>query len=140
MIVVIDTNVLLSMAGSKHPHGRILDAWLNGRFHWAVSTDILNEYEEILARFIGPTKAARFLDFILAWASPSLAQASLLLISPSFFFRTISNDRDDDKFADCAISAQADHIITNDKHFRPLIDSGFKPQPIAPSSFIADFL
>lgn len=33
-------------------------------------------------------------------------------VSPSFFFRSISSDRDDDKFADCAIAANADFIIT----------------------------
>ena len=49
---------------------------------------------------------------------------TVIEISPSFFFRTISADRDDDKFADCAIAANADYIITSDKHFAPLIGSG----------------
>lgn len=61
-------------------------------------------------------------------------------MSPSFFFRTISADRGDDKFADCAIAADADYIITNDKHFAPLIGSGYKPQPITPEEFIVRFL
>ena len=61
-------------------------------------------------------------------------------MSPSFFFRTISADRDDDKFADCAIAANADYIITSDKHFAPLIGSGYKPQSITPEEFISRHL
>ena len=57
-------------------------------------------------------------------------------VSPSFFFRTITADRDDDKFADCAITAHADWIVTEDGHFQALVGSGFKPQPIKPADFI----
>jgi predicted nucleic acid-binding protein len=56
------------------------------------------------------------------------------------FFRTISADRDDDKFADCAITVNADFIITRDVHFRPLIGSGYRPQPIRPEIFMERFL
>ncbi len=137
MTVVIDTNVVLGMAAASHPHAAILDAWLTGRLKWAVSTDILTEYDEILGRMKGPAKATQFLDFIQVWGAP---QGTLPLISPSFFFRTIAADHDDDKFADCAIAAHADYLITHDKHFAPLIGSGFKPQPITPEDFITRYL
>jgi predicted nucleic acid-binding protein len=61
-------------------------------------------------------------------------------VSPSFFFRTITADRDDDKFADCAITAHADWIVTEDSHFQALVGSGFKPQPIKPGDFISQVL
>ncbi len=77
---------------------------------------------------------ARLLD--LAAAHGGNAQ----YVSPSFVFRTISADRDDDKFADCAIVANADYIITSDKHFAPLIGSGYRPQPLTPEEFIAQQL
>ena len=32
----------------------------------------------------------------------------------------ITNDADDNKFVDCAIAANADYIVTNDKHFQIL--------------------
>jgi predicted nucleic acid-binding protein len=64
----------------------------------------------------------------------------VIQISPSFFFRTISADRDDDKFADCAITANADYIVTSDSHFRVLAGSGYRPQPITPELFIERFL
>ena len=137
MTVVIDTNVVLGMAAASHPHAAILDVWLAGRLKWAVSTDILTEYDEILGRMKGPAKATQFLDFIQTWGAP---QGTLPLISPSFFFRTIAADHDDDKFADCAIAAHADYLITHDKHFAPLIGSGLKPQPITPEDFITRYL
>lgn len=137
MTVVVDTNVLTGMAGIGHPHGQILDAWLAGRLQWAVSTDILAEYEEILGKLKGATKAARFLSFIQLWGAQ---HGTLLQVSPSYFFRTIQADRDDDKFADCAIAVHADYIITSDRHFAPLVGSGYKPQPITPEEFIARHL
>jgi predicted nucleic acid-binding protein len=37
-----------------------------------------------------------------------------------FHFGLIENDPDDNKFVDCAIAANTDFIITNDRHFRVL--------------------
>lgn len=70
----------------------------------------------------------------------TLRIGSLIQVSPTFFFRTISADRDDDKFADCAIAANADFIITSDQHFHVLIGSGYRPQPITPEAFITQHL
>lgn len=114
MIVVIDTNVMNGMFVAKHTHAAIRHAWYAGRFQWALSTDILQEYEEILGRMRGGSKAEEILSIVM-----ELGQrfGTVLQISPSFFFRTISADRDGDKFADCAIAADADHIITSDRHF-----------------------
>ena len=137
MTVVIDTNVMNGMFVTKHPHAIIRQAWYAGRFQWALSTDILQEYEEVLSRLRGAAKAEEILSIVMELGSRF---DTVLQISPSFFFRTISADRDDDKFADCAIAANADYIITSDKHFAPLIGSGYKPQPITPDDFIAQHL
>ena len=137
MTVVIDTNVLIQAADGSHPFARIMDGWVDGKFQWAVSTDILLEYEEVMTRMMGAArwkKFVRFMDLIDA------ADGSLLRIATFFQFLTVPNDRDDDKFADCAISVHADFIITQDRHFKPLIGSGYKPQPIAPEDFISRHL
>ena len=47
---------------------------------------------------------------------------------------------DDDKFADCAIAAEAEWIVTEDAHFDVLKNSGHKPQPITPEAFIRNVL
>lgn len=137
MTVVIDTNTLIGMAGIGHPHAPILDAWLAGRFRWAVSTDVLAEYEEILGRLKGTATSKRVMDFIQSWGANN---GTLIEVSPSYRFRAIPADRDDDKFCDCAITAGADFIITDDRHFDALVGSGYKPQPITPAEFITRFL
>ncbi len=137
MTVVVDTNVLPGMFTTGHSYRPITLEWLAGRFVWALSADILLEYEEVLNLMKGPAMTRRILGLI---ESVGAARANLVHVSPSFFFRTIAADRDDDKFADCAIAAHADYIITSDKHFAPLIGSGFKPQPITPEDFINQFL
>jgi putative PIN family toxin of toxin-antitoxin system len=137
MTVVIDTNVMNGMFVARHPHAVLRHAWYAGAFKWALSTDILQEYEEVLGRMRGPAKAEEILSLVMNLGT---RLGTVQEISPAFFFRTISADRDDDKFADCAIAARADYIITSDRHFAPLIGSGFKPQPIEPEDFIARFL
>ncbi len=42
------------------------------------------------------------------------------LIDPTYRWKLIDSDPDDDKFVDCAIASGADYIITNDKHFEIL--------------------
>jgi hypothetical protein len=45
-----------------------------------------------------------------------------------------------DSFTDCAITAGADYLLTEDSHFAPLANAGYKPQPLSPQKFIAQFL
>jgi putative PIN family toxin of toxin-antitoxin system len=136
MIVVVDTNAVLGAFTEGHVHRPILDAWLDGRLTWAVSTEILLEYEEILARRSGPERAAKALHLIEVMADAELCPR----IDPHFQWRLISADPDDNKFADCAIAAEAEWIITEDAHFDALKNSGHKPQPLTPAEFIARFL
>jgi uncharacterized protein len=137
MKVVIDTNVMLTLFKQGHANRPIYDAWIAGKLEWAVSTEIVLEYEEIAARINGADYAAlivRTLAAVRAW------RKNVELISPAYRFHTIIGDPDDDKFADCAIAAHADYVITADRHFRPLAGAGFKPQPIKPEDFIARHL
>lgn len=136
MIVVVDTNAVLGAFTQGHPHRPLLDAWLDGRLTWAVSTPILLEYEEILARCSGRERAIKALNLIEVMADTGLCRRT----TPPFRWRLIVADPDDDKFADCAIAAEAEWIITEDAHFDALKNSGHQPQPITPAEFIARFL
>ncbi len=137
MTVVIDTNVLVPALNERHAFSCILDRWVAGDLTWAVSTDVLMEYEEVITRMLGVRrwgKLSRLMDVMEA------GQENLIHVATYFQFLTITGDRDDDKFADCSIAAHADYIITEDRHFRTLADAGYKPQPIAPQDFIARHL
>ncbi|MEZ0486038.1 PIN domain-containing protein [Fibrella aquatica] len=55
--VVIDTNVLLTTVNRANPEFFIYEAFLAKKFDWAVSTEILIEYEEILTNFYSASTA-----------------------------------------------------------------------------------
>ena len=69
-----------------------------------------------------------------------LTSANLLRVTPSFQFRVVTADPDDNIFTDCAITAGADYLLTEDAHFAPLAEAGYRPQPLTPQQFIAQFL
>ena len=64
MIVCIDTNALLPLLSLSHRWGVILDAWIDGRFAWAVSTEILAEYEELVVSRMGATRWREFVRLL----------------------------------------------------------------------------
>jgi uncharacterized protein len=138
MTVCIDTNVLLQALAAGNPCAPILSAWLDGRLIWAVSPGIWLEYEEVICARCGRArwgKMERALE-----GMRMLRPESLLEVSPAYEFHITPADRDDAKFANCAIAAHADFVITEDRHFRPLAGAGYRPQPITPSEFIRRFL
>jgi putative PIN family toxin of toxin-antitoxin system len=137
MTVCIDTNVVLGMFGRNGPWLPIRQALIDGRLIWAVTTEILLEYEEVAAREMGSTAAGQLIRFIDLLAQ---TRGNIRQISPSFRFQLITADPDDNKFTDCAITTGADYIITEDRHFAPLASSGYHPQPITPAEFIANHL
>ena len=137
MLVCVDTNVMLRVFARNSPIAPIFLALADGRLQLAVSTPILLEYREIIVRKGGPhfwAKLERWLDLADA------LHGNIRSISPSFHFHVVTADADDNIFTDCAIVADADYLITEDRHFEPLANAGYKPQPITPQEFIARFL
>ena len=134
MIVCLDTNTVVQALAERHPFHAILDSWVAGQMTWAVSTEVLLEYEEVLTRLSGPArwrKLARLMDLA------ELTNGNMLRVTPSFHFHIVTADPDDNIFTDCAVTANADFLITEDQHFASLAGAGYKPRPIAPREFIA---
>ncbi|WP_397381161.1 putative toxin-antitoxin system toxin component, PIN family [Prosthecobacter sp.] len=129
MRVVLDTNVILQARAAGHPYHAILQAWLNRRFSLVVSTEIMLEYEEVITERAG---AARWsiLEKLLDISD------NVVRVSPSYRFRLIPGDLDDNKFADGAVVADAEYIVTADNHFKAMHGSGFKPQVLTPEAFM----
>ena len=137
MLVVVDTNVMLSALARQSPMAPLFRALASGKIRLAVTAAIVLEYEEIAERRGGAAFAAK----VMHWLSlVSASWDSITLAQPSFQFRVVSDDPDDNKFADCAITVEADFLVTNDSHFAPLANAGYKPQPIKPEEFIAKYL
>ncbi|GAB5554113.1 MAG: putative toxin-antitoxin system toxin component, PIN family [Saprospiraceae bacterium] len=114
MIVVIDTNVLITSIPKRSKYRPIFDGILKDKFKWAVSESILQEYLEIIGqKSTKPNTADNFAELILQLKS-------LHKIEVHFKWNLIQVDPDDNKFVDCAVAAKAKFIVTNDKHFNVL--------------------
>ena len=137
MLVCVDTSVMLSALAKGSPLAPLFDAITAGKLAVAVSTPILFEYEEIAQRQGGAPFAEKLMRMITLVAN---IHKTVHFVEPAFEFHTIPADADDNKFANCAIVAHADYVITEDKHFAPLSNDGYKPQPIAPMEFISRYL
>jgi uncharacterized protein len=113
MKIVIDTNCFLAIIPKVSPFRPIFDAYRNGLFTLIVSTEILNEYAEIFAQKMTFEIAENLIELILNQHNTAKTE---------IYYRwgLISNDYDDNKFVDAAISAQADYIVTSDSHFKAL--------------------
>ena len=111
--LVLDTNCLIQCLARRNYSHELWLSFIDGRNQLCVTTEILNEYEEVLER-----KAdAEFANIIMELITNS---QNTLLVTPVFRFNVIEEDPDDNKFLDCAVAAGAICIVTNDKHFRHL--------------------
>lgn len=117
---VIDTNVLLVSISSKSQYHWIYQGLIHHEFELAITTDILSEYEEIISDKYSATVARNVIRTLLLL--PNVIQTNVY-----YNWNLIQNDRDDDKFVDCAIASNADAIITHDKHFNILENISFPP-------------
>ena len=116
--IVLDTNCLLvsiSKYGEAYPVWR---AFLDGRYTLCVSTEILEEYEEIIGRMTTPEIARNVVDAILK-------RRNVERIDPYFHWKLITADPDDNKFVDCAFASGATYIVSDDTHFDILRDITF---------------
>ncbi|MFN4253829.1 MAG: PIN domain-containing protein [Saprospiraceae bacterium] len=86
---------------------------LDGEITLCVTTEILLEYEEMIAAHTNAHFARNALDVLLSLDN-------LVRIEKYFCWELIPNDADDNKFVDCAIAAGAAFIISEDRAFRQL--------------------
>ena len=113
MKVVLDTNILLVSIAKKSPYRIIFDALLNSDYTLVISNDIIEEYAEIIEQKTTKIISSNIIKLLLK---------SKNVIKQDIYFKwvLIENDMEDNKFVDCAIAANADYIVTNDKHFNVL--------------------
>ena len=109
--VVLDTNALIQALPTRSRYHKIWSDFLAGCYSLCVSNEILAEYEEILAEHTSPEVAHNVVE--------AIARHPKTIYRESYFrFHLLSDiDKDDDKFVDCAITANADYIVTEDSHF-----------------------
>ena len=113
MKIVLDTNCLVVCLPVTSPYYCLWEAFRNMQITVCYTTDIINEYSEILERFYNQLFANDIINELLL--SPNVVK-----VNNYYKWNLIAADSDDNKFVDCALNAGADYIVTNDKHFNIL--------------------
>ena len=111
--IVLDTNCLLQTLPTQSTYHKIWTNVLAGNICLCVNTEILNEYEEILAQKTTKKIAHNVVEAIARLHTTVYQEIYI-------HFGLIEQDVDDNKFVDCAIASKAEFIVTNDKHFNAL--------------------
>ncbi len=116
--IVLDTNCLLAVLPSQSPYHNVWTDFIEGQLELCVSNEILSEYEEVLSIKTNPAFAEAIIKTLIN-------KRNLIRITPTWRFRLIESDPDDNKFVDCAICGQSELIVSNDKHFDMLKSINF---------------
>ena len=116
--IVLDTNCLIAALSRHSEFYPVWSEFQTGKYILCVSNDILEEYEEIIEQKTSAVVAQNVVNLLLK-------SKNVEFVVPSFKFRLIEADHDDDKFVDCAFAANATYIVSDDKHFEVLKDIEF---------------
>ena len=131
MRVVLDANVLVSaLISPAGPPREIVQAWTDERIELVVSAALLDEMTDVLAR-------PRFRRWVSAEAAAGfitgLAQDALL-VEDAPPQPVVSADPDDDYLITLARAAEADYLVSGDRHLLDLTDP--LPKVLAPREFL----
>lgn len=107
---MIDTNIVVSSFLTSGPPRSILNRIRDRQDLLCVSRPILREYLEVLAR-AGVSR--KLLEALLSlFQDPE----RVILVIPSRRIAVIREDPADNMFLECAVEAEADYIISGDRH------------------------
>jgi putative PIN family toxin of toxin-antitoxin system len=131
--VVIDSNVLISARLSpRGSPGRLLAAWLDGRFELIVSPALLTELAGVLER----PKFRRWVTVEEARAFVQMLRISATILNDPPEQQHDLRDPDDSYLVTLARSAKVEYLVSGDGDLTSLQS----PQPpvITPADFLAD--
>ena len=116
--IVLDTNCLLMSLPKISPYRMIWDDFLAGKLILCVTNEIVEEYLEIIEQKTTAEIANNVVSVILS-------QKNVEFVTPYYKMHIIQADEDDNKFVDCAFTAGASCIVSNDAHFKILNEINF---------------
>jgi putative PIN family toxin of toxin-antitoxin system len=110
MKVVIDSNIVVAAIGKRSKLRPIWNAFIEGRYSFVISEEIIKEYEEIIQQ-LGAEGAS---DIVMEIFRES---PNVIIQQVYYNWQAIQADADDNKFFDIAVASNADFLVTNDHHF-----------------------
>jgi uncharacterized protein len=135
MKIVVYTNGLLNAIPRNGSKKWLYEAFAAESFIWVFSNEILTEYDEVISR--------KFSSDVAGYVIGSLfVSANHERFEPSYKYQLVTNDPDDNKFVDCAIGANVDYLVTDDRHILGLlaIPDLFPPVPVISFAQFRDVL
>ena len=128
--VVLDTNVLVSSLWRGAPFS-VVKRWRDGQLGVIISPAILREYLDVLSRFTPATD-------VTEWARLLSDPRRVTFVEPRERIGVIRDDPSDNRFLECAVTGNADAIVSGDRH---LLNLGtFRSIPIvSPAAFLEQF-
>lgn len=134
MIVVLDTNLIISaLLSPQGTPSKIFERWEEGEFDVAVSNPLQDELERALG-YERIKKYFRGTDFNLNIFIKHL-QETAILVKPQIRLEVITNDPEDNRLLECAVTSGSSYIISGDQHLLDLKEyQGI--QILSPAGFI----
>jgi putative PIN family toxin of toxin-antitoxin system len=133
MIILVDTNVLLSAAlKDRLPEQVVRFVAVHDEWRWVVTAEILSEYLGVLHR----PKFALSTEVVRQWAEV-IATRTVLVPSPTIEV-THLRDPKDAPFLSAAIATNADILITGDKDLLQVKPS-LPTRIISVAAFVTEF-
>lgn len=135
MRAVIDTNGLLNAVPRSGSKKWLYSAFMANEFTWVFSNEILTEYDEIICQKFSQSVS----NYVI---SSLLTSINHERFEPSYKYQLVTDDPDDNKFVDCAIGANVDYLVTEDRHILSLltIPDLFPPVPVVTFSQFKEIL
>ena len=133
-IAVLDTNILISYLLGSKVITLLIDSLENNTFVPAISPYLETEFLDVMkrpriAKVVNPELAIEFMEDWINFA---------LYVKPAQHV-TVCRDPDDNAVLECALSANADFIVTDDADL--LVLHSFSSIPIiTPGDFVRDIL
>jgi len=109
---------LLVSIATKSRYRIIFDSLINNNIILIISNEILSEYTEIIGRKTNTLIANNISEMLLSLQNVHKQEVY-------YRWNLISEDKDDNKFVDCAIAGDVDFLVSNDKHFNCLKNIDF---------------
>lgn len=107
---VVDTNVFISSFFGGNPR-KIIDLWKQDRLQLCLSQAIVEEYVEVLLR-LGLQDKTEIKELLSLFSKGG----NTIFTSETKPVSLVLDDPDDNKFIECAIALDAEHVISGDKH------------------------
>lgn len=131
--LVVDTNCLLASINPRGAYFKLYELFMAKAFEWVISNEILMDYEKQVKRRYSATTAQQVHEVLITASNTYLQEAY-------YKWQLIEADPDDNKFVDVAIAANADYLVTNDRHFEVLRQLEFPRVPvISLQEFLSSF-